>query len=153
MPTKLVLQAYHINQLIAQVICPFHYVSWDYHKLKWKYEDICFRRMGLYYFGVALMIFYILIFIATIPFLGNIHRKVTVAGLVVLVMLLFLLVEYLFISNGREWVYVTNWMFHHERIPLANHEFYLSNRLSVRHILHIWAMILAGMLLTYLIDY
>lgn len=86
----------------------------------------------------------IVIFITTLPFVDTIHRELTVAGLLVLVMFLFLLVEYLFIFNGLEWVYATNWMYQHEGIIQSKHNICLSNQISVRQILNVLTMILAG---------
>ncbi len=158
MPTKLALQAFHVNQLIAQVICPFHYVSWDYRKLEWKYENVGFRSIWPYYIALTFIIFNIIIFVATIPFLlskssdlgeNRAYKNAIVAGLLVIVMFLFLLVDYLFIVNGREWVYATNWMYHQERTPQTKNEYNLANRFSVRHILDILGMIFAGKIINF----
>jgi len=144
MPTKLAFKANYINQRIGQVICPFYYVSWDYNKLEWKYENINFRRMWPYYIAQWLSILNMILFFATIPFLGKINKNTTVSGLFVLTVFLLLLVDYLFIVNGREWVYATNWMHHHEGIYQPKRNFNFPKQLTLQDVLHALARVFAG---------
>ncbi len=124
MPSNLVLQANHLNQLIGKHICPFHYVSWDSKKLKWKYENINFRRMWPYYIVIGLNLLYVLIYVTIIPIMlhckdteqrTNFHHHV-LGGIIVLITIFLCPSDWLFISNGWEWVYSTNWVFNCERI-------------------------------------
>jgi len=109
--------------------------------------------MWPYYIALAFIIFNIIVFAATIPFLhsrksdteqGKTHKNAIVAGLLVLVMFLFLLVDYLFIVNGREWVYASNWMYRYEGTARSKHNFQLAKRFSFRHVLEVLATILEG---------
>lgn len=159
MPTKLVLQAFCINQHIAQVICPFHYVSWDHHNLEWKYENINFRRMWPYYTALVFTIINIILFLTTIPFLHSgkcdleqcrTHKYTIIAGLFVTNLCMLCLVDYLFIMNGREWVYVTNWIYLREGITRSKHNFHLPNQLNTRNILDVLGLLPEGMIIKYL---
>lgn len=118
MPTLLVLQANHINQLLNQHLCPYYYVSWNTKNLEWKFENIHFCRMWPYYSVIVLNLMLVILYLAIIPILlwrDTEHRanfqNIIVGGLVALITIFILPVDYIFISNGREWVYATNWIF------------------------------------------
>lgn len=144
MPTKLVLQANYINHIIAQYICPFHYVSWDNLKLEWKYENISFRRMWPYYIMIGLIILNIVLFVVMIIFIGKMDKNTIIAGFFVLGGVIMFLVDYLFITCGREWVNAANWMCHHEGITQSKYNFHLPKLLNARKILDFLRPILAG---------
>ncbi len=114
--------------------------------------------MWPYYLGLAFIIFSIIISIAAILFLnsrnrdireGQTYKNAIVAGLLVLILFILILIDYLFIVNGREWVYTTNWMYHHDGFAKPKHYFQLPNRLNVRHILELFAMTFAGKIINY----
>ncbi len=109
--------------------------------------------MWPYYIGLVLIILNILIFVATIIILYSRssdigqrkeYKNAIVAGLLVLALFIAI-----FIVNGRQWVYTTNWMYHHEELVRPKHNFQLPNRLNIRCILNVLAMILAGKIINY----
>lgn len=124
MPSNLVLQANHLNQLMGKYICPFHYVSWDSEKLEWKYENTNVRRMWPYYTVIGLNFLYVFLYITTIPIVlywkdteqrFNLHH-VVLGGIIVLITIFLCPSDWLLIRNGWEWVYLTNWVFKCEGI-------------------------------------
>lgn len=144
MPTLLLLQANNINQLLNQHICPSYYVSWNTENLEWKVENISFRRMWRYYTVIVLNIIYVTLYVAIIHFFlwrDTEHRanfqNIIVGGLVALITIFILPVDYIFISNGREWVYATNWIFACEGINRQfNRECKKGNKRALSDVLH-----------------
>lgn len=123
MPTQLVIQATNINQLFGQYICPFYYVSWDIQNSEWKFENNNIRRMWPYYIILGLNLIHNILFCLTISALqwkdkqDPLTLNHVVLGLpVVLMTILILPVDLIFLSNGQEWVYATNWVYNCEGI-------------------------------------
>lgn len=115
--SKFILFAFHIHQITVKYTCPFHYISWNANLQQWKFEPIGFHRMWPYYLMLISNIFCIILYIASLATIrlrsndfGNDPLLLYTSGLYVLTILLTLVADYLFLTNGNEWVSINNYL-------------------------------------------
>lgn len=134
MATSLMNLAFTLHQQLAAITCPFHYISWNTEAQQWKFESMKISRMWPYYlmvvFNAICAASYFVAVIITRQ--GNLnHRYSTVAlftaGLFVLDYILVFLADYLFITNGKEWVQLNNYLY-----AKAQHTSFQGNTLPKR---------------------
>lgn len=122
MPSSLVLQSHYLNQIVANFICPFHYVTWNHNTLQWRYENISWKRMWPFYvvqlinFLNTFLFMIIFTYIRWHPVVGNnvTSKQLIMCSFYVLLTALVTVVDWLFITSGQELVFAINWVYRTE---------------------------------------
>lgn len=125
MPSELMLQAYHLNQIFARYLCPVYYISWNHKTLEWVARDNSLKKMWKYYLipftNICGFVIYVTSYLVLqmFPTTNTIQRTWTqliYCGFLISVIFLILLTDDLFINHQESWVYVTNWILRCEGI-------------------------------------
>ncbi len=122
MPSKLVLQSHYINQIIANRICPFHYVSWNHNTLQWRYENISWKRMWPFYIVLLINFVHTFLFVLTFTYIrwhpangySVTSKQLIMCSFYTLITALVSIVDWLFVTSGQEWVFAINWVYRTE---------------------------------------
>lgn len=120
MPSKLILHSHYINQIIADHICPCHYVTWNKETLQWHMEDKSWTRMWPYYTVLLINFVNTFVFILTFAYIRwnpladhsiDVSKQLVMCSFVLLITILVSIVDWLFITSGQEWVNAINWVY------------------------------------------